>query len=153
MTKKSLTLTLVSGALVAALLSGCGSLGHRSRAMRVGHGFAGSSGDAPRAEPAALFLAGLDGNLDTVVTPDELRGALGRLFAAADQSKDGTISVLELNDWRRHWFGSADGWPGQFHFNSDGNGVISQKEFDAGLELCLQTSTPTRTASSTAPSF
>lgn len=91
-------------------------------------------GTGPKADPVALFIAGLDTNLDGVVTPDELSAAMPKLWASADPSGAAAISILELNNWRTHWFGSDDGWPGQFHFDTDGNGSITRKEFETGLK-------------------
>jgi hypothetical protein len=79
-------------------------------------------------------VAGLDTNLDGVVTRDELDTALPKLWGSADPSGTPSISILELNNWRTHWFGSDDGWPGRFHFDSDGDGTISRKEFETGLK-------------------
>ncbi len=101
------------------------------------HGFREADagvGTGPRADPVALFIAGLDTNLDGVTTSDELSAALPKLWASADPSGAAAISIIELNNWRTHWFGSADGWPGQFHFDTDGDGSITRKEFDTGLK-------------------
>jgi len=128
-------------ALVLAACASDGLGGHGRRAQRMGPGggmMASFGGGSLKAEPAALFLAGLDTDLDSVVTPQEFAAASDRLWASADADKDGAVSIHELNEWRLRWFGSSDGWPGQFHFDADGNSIITRKEFDIGLKTIFQ---------------
>jgi hypothetical protein len=116
-------------ALICFSLAACVSGGGRHRLSREQN-----VGTGPKADPVALFIAGLDTNLDGVVTPDELSAALPKLWASADPSGAPAISILDLNNWRNHWFGSDDGWPGRFHFDADGDGSITRKEFETGLK-------------------
>ena len=115
--------------VVSMTLASCITGGRRGRYTQAG------IEELPmRAEPAAMFLAGLDTDVDGIVTRQELDEALDRLWASADANKDGSVSILELNNWRQHWFGTSDGWPGQFHFDTDGNSLIPRTEFDNGIK-------------------
>ncbi|MFZ1991843.1 MAG: hypothetical protein WAW96_18970 [Alphaproteobacteria bacterium] len=116
-------------ALLCLSLAACAGDGHRRSFTRDA-----GVGTGPKADPVALFVAGLDSNLDGVVALDELNAAMPKLWASSDPSGAASISILELNSWRTHWFGSDDGWPGRFHFDTDGDGNISRKEFETGLK-------------------
>jgi hypothetical protein len=132
--------TLLLGLLVPFAVSCASHMpGRHARPIAMESAMAASFGGASlRAEPAALFMAGLDENLDSIATVDELGAALDRLWVAADTDTSGDLSIHELNDWRQRWLGAADGWPGPFHFDIDGNSVIGRREFDAGLKAIFQ---------------
>jgi Ca2+-binding EF-hand superfamily protein len=120
-------------ALALALgLAACSSVSSRHGRLPDGLDRAELSGGMS-ADPAALFLGGLDTNLDGVVTTAEVAGAMNRLWTSADTNGDGKLSIIELLDWRTHWFGTSDGWPGRFFFDSDGDGSISRDEFETGI--------------------
>jgi hypothetical protein len=123
-----------------AALAGCGT----SREERAA-GPAGASpeSDAPDhtimwAEPAGLFLAGLEGG-QPILTRAQFLGAIDGQWAAADSDRDGSLRSFELQAWRVTWFGSDDGWPGLFHFDANSDGAIGKQEFKAGLEAIFTT--------------
>lgn len=90
------------------------------------------------AEPAGLFLVGLEGGQATLSRAQFL-SALDAQWTAADTDGDGALRALEFQSWRVKWFGSDDGWPGLFHFDTNSDGVISKAEFKAGLEAVFTT--------------
>ena len=90
------------------------------------------------AEPAGLFLAGLEGGQATL-TRAQFLGAIDGQWAAADTDGDGSLRTFELQAWRIKWFGSDDGWPGLFHFDANSDGAIGKAEFKAGLDAIFTT--------------
>lgn len=90
------------------------------------------------AEPAGLFLAGLEGGQATL-TRAQFLGAIDGQWAAADTDGDGSLRTFELQAWRIKWFGSDDGWPGLFHFDANSDGAVGKAEFKAGLDAIFTT--------------
>lgn len=128
---------LASLALLTAALMACAS-SHPDRAE-------GSGGRSPQqrqtqtwAEPASLFLVGLEKGQATLSLAD-FQASEDAMWRSADADGDGIVRSLELQAWRRTWFGSDDGWPGLFHFDQNSDGVIDKAEFKAGLEAIFTT--------------
>lgn len=84
------------------------------------------------AEPSAIFLVGLAKG-DATLTRAGLVAATESSWKDADADGDGVVRSLELQAWRRAWFGTEDGWPGLFHFDQSADGAIDRREFREGL--------------------
>jgi hypothetical protein len=125
-------------AAIAAGLAACSTPSdERGRLQFSGPG-PGKAGAGERsllwAEPAALFLVGLEGGQNANLTHAEFQAAQDALWASADSDGDNALRTLELQAWRQKWFGANDGWPGLFHFDANSDESISKVEFRTGLE-------------------
>lgn len=128
-----------------AALTACGT--SREERFERRAGLAGAPPASPAAgpdhtvmwaEPAGLFLAGLEGGQPTL-TRAQFLNAIDGQWAAADTDGDGSLRTFELQAWRTTWFGSDDGWPGLFHFDANSDGAVSKPEFKAGLDAVFTT--------------
>ncbi len=83
--------------------------------------------------PAGLLIASCDTNGDYSVSPAELAAGISHGWTAADRDGDGTLSVIELSDWRTAAFGSAGALPGRYAFDANQDSTVSQAEFAAAI--------------------
>jgi hypothetical protein len=122
---------------IAAGLTACSSPseeGGRPQFSGPGSGKAGvSERSLMWAEPAALFLVGLEGDGSANLTHARFLAAQDALWVSADSDGDNGVRTLELQAWRGRWFGANDGWPGLFHFDTNSDETISKGEFRTGL--------------------
>lgn len=85
--------------------------------------------------PAGLMLAGCDVDYDYRIAPAELDACIVRAFAAADRDGGGTVSLIELGDWRAQAFGHREALPGPFGFDASQDGSVSADEFAAAIRM------------------
>lgn len=80
--------------------------------------------------PAALLLASFDKNRDYSIDNSEYAAGLTASFEKADKDASGTLSLFELEDWRKASLGSLDARPGNISFDKDYDQRVSKAEFD-----------------------
>jgi hypothetical protein len=80
------------------------------------------------AEPAAMFLAGCDTDLDARTTAAERDICVERAFRTAEGAASGSIGFIAYADWAQRWLGDRNALPGPFEVDADGNNRITAAE-------------------------
>ena len=80
--------------------------------------------------PAALLFASFDKNSDYAIDDSEYAAGLTASFEKADKDASGTLSLFELEDWRKASLGSLDARPGNISFDKDFDLRVSKAEFE-----------------------
>lgn len=83
--------------------------------------------------PAGLLYASFDRDGDYAASRAELEAGITRSFAAADSNSNGTLSLVELANWREMILGSRDVLPGNTQFDKNFDSQISLAEFTITL--------------------
>lgn len=89
---------------------------------------------------AGLLFASFDVNGDYAVDTPEFVAGRDLSFTRADQSGDGSLSLIELQDWREQALGSLDAPPSNMAFDRDFDQMVSHMEFDELFGNVFQTS-------------
>lgn len=79
---------------------------------------------------AGLLIASFDTNGDYAVDTTEFIAGRDASFERADNSGNGSLSLIELQDWRAAALGSLDAPPSNMAFDRDFDQSVSQAEFD-----------------------
>ena len=79
---------------------------------------------------AGLLFASFDSNGDYTVDTAEFIAGRDASFARADQTGNGSLSLIELQDWRALALGSLDAAPSNMAFDRDFDQTVSYPEFD-----------------------
>lgn len=88
------------------------------------------SGAVTTLHAAGLLFASFDTNGDYAVDTQEFIAGRDMSFERADQTGDGTLSLIELQDWRGVALGSLDAPPFNMAFDRDFDQMVSRPEFD-----------------------
>ena len=83
--------------------------------------------------PAGLLFASFDTDGDYAATRSELNVGILRSFTAADKNNNGTLSLVELSQWRERVLGSLDILPGNTQFDKNFDNQIAAAEFQTTL--------------------
>ena len=82
----------------------------------------------------ALLFASYDKNSDYLIDADEFSKGQAASFQSADSDKSGTLSLFELEDWRKAALGSLDAAPGNLSFDKDYDQRVTASEFKSALK-------------------
>ena len=82
----------------------------------------------------ALLFASYDKNADYLIDADEFSKGQAASFQSADSDKSGTLSLFELEDWRKAALGSLDAAPGNLSFDKDYDQRVTASEFKSALK-------------------
>ncbi len=82
----------------------------------------------------ALLFASYDKNADYLIDADEFSKGQAASFQSADSDKSGTLSLFELEDWRKAALGSLDAAPGNLSFDKDYDQRVTVSEFKSALK-------------------
>ena len=82
----------------------------------------------------ALLFASYDKNADYLIDADEFSKGQAASFQSADSDKSGTLSLFELEDWRKAALGSLDAAPGNLSFDKDYDQRVTATEFKSALK-------------------
>ena len=82
----------------------------------------------------ALLFASYDKNADYLIDADEFLTGQASSFQSADSDKSGTLSLFELEDWRKAALGSLDAAPGNLSFDKDYDQRVTATEFKSALK-------------------
>jgi len=91
------------------------------------------SGPITSIAAAGLLFASYDKNADYTVTAAELSQGQTASFKTADKDSSGSLSLFELEDWRKAALGSLDAPPGNISFDKDYDQRVTQAEFEHAL--------------------
>lgn len=80
-----------------------------------------------------MLFASFDKDSDYRVTQIEFTSGLSKAFNAADKDLSKTLSLFELEDWRKASLGSLDAAPGNLAFDKDYDQRVTRSEFDHAL--------------------
>lgn len=80
-----------------------------------------------------MLFASFDKDSDYRVTQTEFTSGLSTAFKAADKDLSKTLSLFELEDWRKAALGSLDAAPGNLAFDKDYDQRVTRSEFDHAL--------------------
>lgn len=80
-----------------------------------------------------MLFASFDKDSDYRVTQIEFTSGLSKAFNAADKDLSKTLSLFELEDWRKAALGSLDAAPGNLAFDKDYDQRVTRSEFDHAL--------------------
>lgn len=80
------------------------------------------------AEPAAMFLAACDADLDGRTTAAEREACVARLFRTAEGAGSGSIGFIAYADWAQRWLGDRNALPSPFEVDADGDNRITAAE-------------------------
>lgn len=89
---------------------------------------------------AGLLFATFDKNADYQIDTVELAAGKTTSFKAADSDKSGTLSLFELEDWRKAALGSFDAAPGNLSFDKDYDQRVTSEEFEQALNYVFKVS-------------
>jgi hypothetical protein len=81
------------------------------------------------ARTGALLFAGFDRNDDYIIDAAEVSSGIDRAFYAADNDDDGSLTLVELEDWRLRALGSIDAAPNNFAFAPNFARSVSKEKF------------------------
>ena len=82
----------------------------------------------------ALLFASYDKNADYLIDADEFLTGQASSFQSAVSDKSGTLSLFELEDWRKAALGSLDAAPGNLSFDKDYDQRVTASEFKSALK-------------------
>ncbi|MDB2439199.1 hypothetical protein N9W89_10830 [Hellea sp.] len=85
-----------------------------------------------------MLFASFDRNEDYTVDSTEFTAGVSRAFKAADKDASKTLSLFELEDWRKAALGSLDAAPGTLAFDKDYNQRVTRDEFDHALDFVFK---------------
>lgn len=85
------------------------------------------------ATPVALFFAGIDSDRDLATSQAELTAALEAGFVAADDDRDGSITIIATTRLLEQWLGTRDSLLSSPSFDGNGDNAVSRAEFDAAF--------------------
>jgi len=81
-----------------------------------------------------LLFASYDKNADYIIDANEFSEGQISSFQSADTDKSGTLSLFELEDWRKAALGSLDAAPGNLSFDKDYDQRVTADEFKSALK-------------------
>ena len=81
----------------------------------------------------AMLFASFDTNNDYKINRVEFSAGRTQAFNSADKDASKTLSLFELEDWRKAALGSLDAAPGNLAFDKDYDQRITRAEFDHAL--------------------
>lgn len=81
------------------------------------------------ARTGALLFASFDRNDDYIISTDEVSAGIDRAFANADGDNTGSLSLVELEDWRLRALGAIDATPNNFAFAPNFARSVSPEKF------------------------
>ncbi len=84
--------------------------------------------------PGALLFAGFDTNNDYKIDKSEIKAGIEAAFSFADKNKDGKLSLVELESWRRLALGSEHASPTNYDFAPNFARSVSKKKFTEVLQ-------------------
>ena len=85
-----------------------------------------------------MLFASFDTNSDYQVNEVEFAAGRTQAFNAADKDNSNSISLFELEDWRKAALGSLDAAPGNLAFDKDYDQRVTRAEFDYALEFIFK---------------
>ena len=91
------------------------------------------SGPITSISAAGLLFASFDKNSDYIIDALELSKGQAASFKIADKDKSGSITLFELEDWRKAALGSLDAPPGNISFDKDYDQRVTKAEFEHAL--------------------
>ena len=97
------------------------------------------SGPITAISAGALVFAGFDANADYKINSTELASGLAKAFTSADKDASTTLSLFELEDWRKAALGSLDAAPGTLAFDKDYDQRVTRAEFDHAMTFVFKT--------------
>ena len=130
MAKHSLSAILVAGFLTASCAGG-------SSTESSGPGMTLSAA-TQIAPPVGLMFAGLDQDMDAVISADEISAAVPVMFTASDSNDDGVLTGIEFSQWSERHLGASHTTPGRFRFDHDQNSRITLTEFETTFDVLLE---------------
>jgi len=80
------------------------------------------------AEPAAMFLAACDADMDGRTTGPERDRCVERAFRTAEGAASGNIGYIAYADWSQRWLGDRNALPSPFEVDADGDNRITAAE-------------------------
>jgi len=83
--------------------------------------------------PAGLLLATFDRDGDYKISRAELTAGSSVAFGRADKNKSGSLSLIELQNWRLAVLGSQDAMPGNGSFDGNYDSQVTKAEFADAL--------------------
>ena len=81
----------------------------------------------------AMLFASFDTNSDYKINEVEFAAGRTEAFNIADKDNSNSISLFELEDWRKAALGSLDAAPGNLAFDKDYDQRVTREEFDRAL--------------------
>jgi len=81
----------------------------------------------------AMLFASFDENADYKINAAEFAAGLTQAYASADKNSSNSLSLFELEDWRKAALGSLDAAPGNLAFDKDYDQRVTREEFDHAL--------------------
>ncbi len=87
---------------------------------------------------AGLLFASFDKNTDYKIDNLELAQGKTTSFKKADNDGSGTLSLFELEDWRKSALGSFDAAPGNLSFDKDYDQRVTAAEFEQALNYVFK---------------
>ncbi len=118
---------LIAASLLAASCAGGSSGAPGGPSMQL-------SADTQIAPPIGLVFAGMDQDMDAVVSAEEISAAVAIMFTDSDSNGDGVLSGIEFSQWSERHLGASHTNPGRFRFDHDQNGRITLTEFEATFD-------------------
>lgn len=88
----------------------------------------------------AMLFASFDTNNDYKINGIEFAAGRTQAFNSADKDTSKTLSLFELEDWRKAALGSLDAAPGNLAFDKDYDQRITRAEFDHALSFVFNVS-------------
>ena len=85
-------------------------------------------------KPAGLLFASFDKNADYSVDKNEFVSGQAASFQRADTDKSGSLSLFELEDWRKAALGSLDAAPANLAFDKNYDQRVTSDEFNKALD-------------------
>ena len=86
----------------------------------------------------AMLFASFDTNSDYQVNEVEFAAGRTQAFNAADKDNSNSISLFELEDWRKAALGSLDAAPGNLAFDKDYDQRVTRAEFEYALDFIFK---------------
>ena len=86
----------------------------------------------------AMLFASFDTNSDYKVNEIEFAAGQTQAFNVADKDNSKSLSLFELEDWRKAALGSLDAAPGNLAFDKDYDQRVTRSEFDHALDFIFK---------------
>jgi hypothetical protein len=114
-------------------LAACGADKKRGRGMSGAGGTSFEFG--PVVRPIGVLFAGMDRDLDRVVSLDEAFAGIDNEWASVNGGEDQRVTAFEISAWAKVSLGDAAALPNHITFDRDLDGEVTEVEFTERLRI------------------